>query len=73
MMKRRLISILCMLPIMIGLAQAQSGMNVDNSSSLEVIGLYSLSADQEAYSRFIREQIAFHDPANFSEDHKALF
>jgi hypothetical protein len=72
-MKIRLISILFTLPMLIGLAQAQSGMNVDNSPSLTVIGLYSLSADKEAYSRFIREQIASHDPANFSEETKALF
>ena len=45
-------------------------MEADKSPSLKVIGLYSLSADKEAYSRFIREKIAFHDPANFSEDVK---
>ena len=72
-MKLRFISILFMLPLMIGLAQAQVGMEADKSPSLKVIGLYSLSADKEAYSRFIREKIAFHDPANFSEEHKALF
>ena len=48
-------------------------MNADNSPSLKVVGLYFLSADKEAYSRFIREQIASHDPANFSEEEKALF
>ena len=68
--KPRLISILFMLPLLIGLAQAQVGMEADKSPSLKVIGLYSLSADPEAYSRFIREQIAFYDPANFSEDTK---
>jgi len=68
--KPRLISILFMLPLLIGLAQAQVGMDADKSPSLKVIGLYSLSAEPEAYSRFIREQIASHDPANFSEDTK---
>lgn len=48
-------------------------MSADESPSLNVVGLYSLSADEEAYSRFIQEQIAFHDPANFSEEDKALF
>lgn len=48
-------------------------MDVDGSPSIKVVGLYSLSADKEAYSRFIREKIAFHDPANFSEEDKALF
>src|SRR5215207_3955423 len=71
--KTRLISILFMLPLLISLAQAQNGMNADKSPSLKVIGLYSPSADKEAYSRFIREQIAFHDPANFSVEQKAVF
>jgi hypothetical protein len=48
-------------------------MDADMSPSLKVVGLYSLSADKEAYSRFIREQVASRDPANFSEEDKALF
>jgi len=62
-----------MLPTLIGLARAQGEMNADISPSLKVIGLYSLSADQETYSRFIREQIASLDPGNFSAEEKALF
>jgi hypothetical protein len=54
-------------------AKAQNGMGSDKSPSLKIIGLYSLSADREAYTRFIRETIAFHDPANFPEEQKALF
>lgn len=71
--KARLFAILFALPLVIGLAQAQDRMNTDKSPSLKVVGLYSLSADKEAYSRFIRETITFHDPANFSEEQKALF
>ena len=67
------ISILLMLPLLIVQARGQNGMNADQSPSLKVVGLYSLSADKEAYSKFIREEIASHDPANFSEDDKALF
>jgi hypothetical protein len=54
-------------------AQAQGGANVSKSPSLNVVGFYSLSADKAAYSRFIQNKIAFHDPANFPEDQKALF
>jgi hypothetical protein len=42
-------------------------------TSLEVLGAYSFSAASEAYSRFIREQVALHDPANFTEEEKVLF
>ena len=70
MTKRRIISALFMLPMLIGVALAQGGMGVDRSPSLKVIGLYSLSMDREAYSRFIKDQIADKDPANFSEDVK---
>jgi hypothetical protein len=45
-------------------------MDVDKAPSLKIIGLYSLSMDREAYSRFIKDQIASNDPANFSEDVK---
>ena len=45
-------------------------MDVDKTPSLKVIGLYSLSMDREAYSRFIKNQIAANDPASFSEDVK---
>jgi hypothetical protein len=70
MTKRWMISALFILPMLIGLARAQGGMDVDKSPSLEVIGLYSLSMDREACSRFIKDQIAANDPANFSEDVK---
>jgi hypothetical protein len=70
MTKRWIISALFILPMLIGLARAQGGMDVDKALSLEVIGLYSLSMDREAYSRFIKDQIAANDPANFSEDVK---
>jgi len=69
-LKLRLMPILFMLPLLIVRAQGQNAMNVDQSPSLKVIGLYSLSADKEAYSSFIREKIASQDPANFSEDVK---
>lgn len=52
---------------------AQSGINVSQSPSLQVIGFYSLSGDAAAYARFIKNEIASLDPANFSEDIKALF
>lgn len=68
--KTRLFAILFALQLVIGLAQAQDGMNTDKSRSLKVVGLYSLSADKEAYSRFIKEKIETNDPANFSEDVK---
>src|SRR5690349_11671150 len=64
---------LLMLPMLFGLARAEGAMDVDISPSLKVVGLYSLSADKASYSRFIEQQIAFHDPANFSEEDKALF
>jgi hypothetical protein len=70
MTKRWIISALLILPTPIGLALAQDGMGVDKAPSLKVIGLYSLSMDREAYSRFIKDQIAANDPASFSEDVK---
>ncbi|WP_424596366.1 hypothetical protein [Bradyrhizobium sp.] len=54
-------------------AQAQRGMLVPGFPSLDVVGFYSLSADREAYARFIQRQIAFHDPANFPDQQRALF
>jgi len=44
-----------------------------NSPSIEVVGLYSLSGNHVEYTRFIQEQVASHDPANFTEELKALF
>lgn len=61
------------LPLLIDLAQAQDQMHSEQSASLKVIGLYTLSADNEVYSRFIRAQIALHDPANFSDEQRAQF
>ncbi|HEY0469453.1 MAG TPA: hypothetical protein VGC79_34930, partial [Polyangiaceae bacterium] len=55
------------------LARAQSGANVSKPPSLEVIGFYSFSSDAAAYIRFIQNEIVSRDPANFSEDDKALF
>jgi hypothetical protein len=72
MMKLRLVLMLCMLPITIGFAQEQSGMNMDRSPTLRVIGLCSLSADKTAYARFLREAVDSYDPTNFSEDTKAF-
>lgn len=54
-------------------AQAQTTMIKDKSPSIDVLGFYSLSAASDQYARFIDRKIAFHDPANFSEDQKALF
>jgi hypothetical protein len=68
--KVRLFAILFALPLVIDLGQAQDGMNTSKSPYLNVVGLYSLSADKEAYSRFIEQQIAANDPANFSPDIK---
>ncbi len=46
---------------------------MSKSPALNVVGFYSLSADKAAYGRFIQNEIASRDPANFSEDQKALF
>jgi hypothetical protein len=51
-------------------AQAQNDTNMSNSPSLRVVGFYSFNADATAYSRFIQNEIASSDPANFSEDVK---
>ena len=66
---------LLMLSLLISIhpAQAQTTMVNDKSPSIYVLGFYSLSAASDQYSRFIDRTIAFHDPANFSEDEKALF
>lgn len=44
-----------------------------NLPSIEIIGLYSFTANQSDYSRFIQKQVALRDPANFDEREKALF
>jgi len=73
-MTARLLHTLVIMAVLIpASACAQSGANVSKSPSLNVIGFYSLSADRAAYSRFIQNEIASRDPANFSEDLKALF
>jgi hypothetical protein len=59
--------------IQICFAQAQTAMTEQKTSPIKVLGFYSLSAASDQYARFIRETIAFHDPANFSEEQKALF
>jgi hypothetical protein len=69
----RLLLILSMLIVEMGTARAQSEGSKDKSQPLTVVGFYSLSADKAAYARFIREQIDFHDPANFPEERRALF
>jgi hypothetical protein len=43
------------------------------SPALEVLGLYSFSADPGRLSQFIQEEIASLDPANFDEETRALF
>lgn len=71
--RRPLILSMLLALIPICLAQAQTAMIEHKSPSIKVLGVYSLSAASDQYSRFIRETIASHDPANFSEDQKALF
>ena len=71
---RRLPILLILLALMpIRPAQAQAATTGGKSSSIEVLGFYSFSAAADRYMGFIRETIAFHDPANFSEKDKALF
>jgi hypothetical protein len=38
-----------------------------NTASIEIVGLYSLSADHERYRRFIREKIVALEPSTFHE------
>jgi hypothetical protein len=40
------------------------------SPTIAVIGLYSLTADRNAYLHFIEQRIAERDPANFDESTK---
>jgi hypothetical protein len=41
--------------------------------NIEVVGLYSLSANKADYARFIQESIEFLDPINLSEEEKTQF
>lgn len=47
-------------------------MAADRPPSLNILGVYSFSADKAAYARFIRELIDSHEPPNFSEELKAV-
>lgn len=58
--------------ITIGAAWGQNDVTAEKSPSLKILGAYSYSADEVAYTRFIRELIDFHDPPNFSEELKAF-
>lgn len=71
MRSRLMLLLLLLAPIQA--TQAQTAMTEAKSPSLEVLGLYSFSAATERYARFIEEEIDSLDPANFSEDEKALF
>ena len=42
------------------------------SPSIAVVGLYSWTADRNAYLHFIEQQIAERDPANFAERTKDI-
>jgi hypothetical protein len=53
-------------------ALAQSGLTANKSLSLSIVGFYSFSADDAAYSRFVENQIALHNPANFSKETKEV-
>ncbi|MBR1250477.1 hypothetical protein JQ609_26600 [Bradyrhizobium sp. AUGA SZCCT0169] len=69
---RRLLTLLMLFFLTFSLAQAQTAMNELISPSIKVLGFYSPSAASDRYSRFIQQEIASHDPANFPEDQKIL-
>ena len=43
-----------------------------NPPSIEVLGLYSPSANAAEFERFVREEVASRDPANFGEESLAV-
>ena len=50
----------------------QNDKSADEKPSLNILGVYSFSADKATYARFIRELIDSHDPPNFSEEVKGI-